>query len=355
MSSSAPELGGYEYSNARVRGKMGRLLGSAYIESLLFKDIPEILVELQKTQYGAGISGAVVADLTLAGFDDALRLNLTEDLAAVRSYFGGEGRELIEAVLGSWDAHNVKTVIRGKSVSVTEQEIISALLPIGRLGDEETRELVHQPDIKNVIDLLVTWRDPYGYVMNRKRDLYRSSGDISVFETAIDDHYFESARQAASGGGSQAAAALLFIGMKIDIANVTTLLKSLRERFSNNVLEPLLFPGGAHLNLDWLLRQNAAGDLPATIAELKKTRYSFTLRDVGSEAEGNPLLAVESAMERNLIRTMIRLKTGDPFSIAPALSYVHAKVNEVTNLRILLHGCAFGLPPGRIERELFLV
>ncbi|MFU8891731.1 MAG: V-type ATPase subunit, partial [Anaerosomatales bacterium] len=46
---------------------------------------------------------------------------------------------------------------------------------------------------------------------------------------------------------------------------------------------------------------------------------------------------------------------GDPLGIGVAVSYLWAKQNEITNLRIIVKGKAVGMPEDRVREELILV
>ena len=45
----------------------------------------------------------------------------------------------------------------------------------------------------------------------------------------------------------------------------------------------------------------------------------------------------------------------DPQGIGVAISYLYAKLNEITNLRIIIRGKAVGMPAERVREDLILV
>lgn len=336
---------------------MGYLLDSSRFMAWPLKEFGDIIAELQKTGYQSGIGVAIVTDLTMEGVDDALRQNLAKDLSEIRSFFGGEGKALIDVILASWDIHNVKTVLRGKSVAVGERDILSAVIPAGHIGDNSIRELARQPDIKGVIDLLVTWRDPIGKVLNRNLDSYMKGKDLSVFEHAIDEYYYGEALRVSSKPTKSGLFTREFIRLKIDISNLITLLKSVREAVPTKVTSALFFDGGLHISGEWLVKQNEKADIKSVFPELRKTYYGFALKNLSPDisAVERIMVEVEEALNGYLVKKMVKLKFEDPFTIAPALSYIHSKINEIKNLRVIIRGKVFGLPPEKIERELLYV
>jgi V/A-type H+-transporting ATPase subunit C len=55
------------------------------------------------------------------------------------------------------------------------------------------------------------------------------------------------------------------------------------------------------------------------------------------------------------MRRALSLGTGDPLGIGIGISYLWAKQNEITNLRIIVKGKSVGMPNDRVRREMILV
>ena len=61
------------------------------------------------------------------------------------------------------------------------------------------------------------------------------------------------------------------------------------------------------------------------------------------------------ALEDLLFRKAYSTSKGDPLGIGISISYLWAKANEVTNMRIVVKGVSVGMPVERMREELIVV
>jgi len=110
--------------NARIRAPWGRLLTRSDYEKLLASPgLPEIAASLRETPYGFFIE-SVGRGISDAGrMEEALRRNFQETLSRLLSVSGGDCREAVRLLLGSWEVQAVKTVLRGKAAGIPPEEI----------------------------------------------------------------------------------------------------------------------------------------------------------------------------------------------------------------------------------------
>ncbi len=98
--------------------------------------------------------------------------------------------DYIRIFLHRWDIQNVKTILRGKSFHIPQDEIFECLVPAGDLDDVTLGEMIRQPDVKSVIDLLATWRVPYAKPLTRHFREYAGERNLIVLESALDQYYY---------------------------------------------------------------------------------------------------------------------------------------------------------------------
>jgi vacuolar-type H+-ATPase subunit C/Vma6 len=116
---------------------------------------------------------------------EALRLNLTRSLQQIRNYYSGPAQVLVDLLLRRWDRHNLITILRGQSQGVSAESIWPVLIPVGQLDPVALRELARQPGLRACLDLLATWRLPYGRVLGRVKARAGITPDLDQLELAL--------------------------------------------------------------------------------------------------------------------------------------------------------------------------
>src|SRR5512136_390932 len=326
----------YGYVNARIRGMKSRLLGPEILESLILKpDIEAIITELEKTSYREELEKAAVQNAGLACLEVALRMDIARLFRRIYSLFEEEIEEKYARILlNRWDVHNIKTVLRGKNIHEPSSEILGCLIPAGELDEATLVELVKQPDVRGVIDLLATWRIAYSVPLTRHFKDFSEERDLAVMEYALDKFYFENALESLRGETYDDRSMREMVATEIDVTNLRSMLKMIRDRIPLEDAQEFLIPGGS-LKVERLTALMKAGTIKDALKQLAGSPYEF-LGQVPEETFKQEKISVfEKELERFLIRKGTSWFFGDPLSIAIAIGYVWAKFTEVTNIRII--------------------
>jgi V/A-type H+-transporting ATPase subunit C len=326
----------YGYVNARIRGMKSRLLGPDLLESLILKpDTDAIITELEKTTYRAEIEKASVQHKGLACIEVALRMDVAHTFRKIYSLFEEEKDEKYARILlNRWDVHNIKTILRGKNIHETSSEILGCLIPAGELDEATLVELVKQPDVRGVIDLLATWGIAYSLPLTRHFKDFGEKRDLAIMEYALDKFYFENALESLQGQTYDDRSLREMVATEIDVTNLRSMLKMIRDRIPPEETQEFLIPGGS-LKVERLMALMKAGTIKDALKQLAGTPYEF-LNQVTEETFKQEKISVfEKELERFLIRKGTGWFFGDPLSIAIAIGYVWAKFTEVTNIRII--------------------
>jgi V/A-type H+-transporting ATPase subunit C len=97
-------------------------------------------------------------------------------------------------------------------------------------------------------------------------------------------------------------------------------------------------------------------DVDEVFNRIKKTPYGKPLDQVALlYMEKGSISVFERALEDYLFRIAFATGKGDPLGIGLTISYLWAKANEVTNMRIVVKGVSVGMPEGRMREELIVV
>jgi V/A-type H+-transporting ATPase subunit C len=347
----------YDYVNARIKGMKSRLLAPPVFETLILKpDVESIIAELENTPYKEEIEKATVQYSGIKCIEVALRKDFTNAFRKILGFVkGGESETYIKILLSRWDIQNIKTILRGKNIHMTSAEIVECLVPAGELDETTLVELIRQPDVKAVIDLLATWGIEYAKPLTRNFKEYSEKRDLTILEYAIDKFYYENALDTLGEDSYDDRIILDMITTEIDVTNIKNVLKMIRDKIGIEEAETFLIKGGITLDIEKLLSMLRSGTLEGAIKVLDTTPYKF-LSDLPADVFKTEKISVfEKELEKYLIKRGISRFLGDPLSIAVAVGYVWAKYNEITNIRIIARCKTADITEKEIREELIYV
>jgi len=348
----------YGYVNARIKGMKSRLLSAHDLNDLTAKpDIDALIGALESTAYRDELLKAGIEYSGVAQIEVALRRDLIRSLRKVFSFFREESEEVyIRLILNRWDVQNVKTLLRGKKIHAPPDEVIDCLLPAGELDEAALIELTQQPDVRAIIDLLATWRIEYARPLTRHLQEYFETRDLSVLEFALDRFYYEHALSILKNNGVYDAQIVReMIATEIDVANIRTVLRIIRDRMQIEDAGEYLIAGGRDLGIEELSSLVLLGTIEEAIKQIRGTPYEF-LAEIPEKC-----IAAEkiSALERELERFLVQKGCGnflkDPLSIAIPVAFIWAKQNEVTNIRIIARSIIGDVSEAELRKALTYV
>ena len=345
------------YINARVRGMYGNLLGPERLRALiLLPDLDAMIAELQKTPYREELETSCVWKSSIVCIENALRRHLAKTYSKIlRMFEDDDAARYVRIFLNRWDVHNLKTILRGKNVHSTPDEIREALVPAGTLDEATLVELLQQNDVREVIDLLATWGIDYARPLTPHIDEWSRSRDLLVMEHALDRYYFEFAQDAVRGRRPEAVALQHLVGTEIDVTNLKTVIAFLRDGVGLEDGERFLLDGGAELPTATLGAMVADGDLDTAMKRLEATRFAFIRPLVEESKETGRLSPVLKELDRHLVRAGASLFRRDPLSVTLVVGFLYVFLVEVTNLRIIARCRDAGLSDEELEAELIHV
>jgi V/A-type H+-transporting ATPase subunit C len=333
----------YEYANARIRGMKSRLLPLSTLETLINRpDLVSLVTELEKTAYREEMEKAGLQHEGITQIEVALRKDLANRFRKIQKLFQSEENDIhLKLILHRWDVQNIKTILRGKHTHILPDEILSCLIPAGELDEAALVELSRQPDIKAVIDLLATWRIEYYIPLIRHYKEFTEKRDMAVLEYALDKFYYEHALAMVKKGESDDDRIIReFLITEIDVTNLKTILKVIWEKMEPAEAEQFLIKGSIRFGKERLSALIHTGTIEGAIRQLTDTPYQFLSNVPEKYVATGKISEFEKELDRHLVKRGIRYFLGDPLSIAMGLGYIWAKVNEVTNIRIIARGKA---------------
>ncbi len=357
----------YGYLNARVRAMNRDLFKSEFFQELLNQPELNNLVEALQgaALYGEDMSVALAESSGLNAIEKALRHNLSRTFSKILYMSSDEPRSLLCVILSRWDIFNIKTILRGKQRGRPKEEIAAAFVPVGELDEPKLTELVNQPDIKTVVDMLVTWGFHLSSFIAKALPEFMEKGDILGIERVIDDFYFEWALMETEGESENKQIMRSLIVEQIDFANIINTLKLLSEKVSvgtgdktqpqHPAHEAGFIPGG-NFEYSFLLTLSKCTTLEEALGLLINTKYSSIMeKAISAYTKTRKLSTIERFLEAFIAEKWSRLYRKDPLSISIIIGFLGRKLNEFMNLRIIARGKAHAVPVNTIKGELVFV
>jgi len=350
------------YLNARLRAMWGLLLARADYEKLLSSpDLHGIAIALRDTPYGRFLDAVRGAAPDAARMEEALRRNFQETLSRLLSMSSGDCRETVRLLLGNWELQAIKTILRGKAAGLPPEEILASLVPTGLHGEAALQELCKQPNLRAVVDLLVTWRDPWGGPLSQAMKGYRDPRDLFLVETALDRFRAGQAESRLRAirrprrGDDQEDALLLFLSLSVDRANLMTALKAVEEQIPLADRRVYFLPGGRIYALRDFDRILSSRSVTEALGLSARSFFAGALKALPASFAGIPILtAVERQLDRALLRAMRALMRSDPLGWGTLAGFLLNKTREIQNLRMIFHGRLVGLPDPDLMELLIL-
>ena len=347
----------YEYINARIRGMKSRLLGRKELEALGAKlDLNSVIDELENTPYRQDLEDASVKYSRLAAVEEALRQNLSKTFRLIFSFVKDEDAEtLISIFLNKWDVQNIKTILRGKNIQEVPAEIAESLAPAGALSDATLTELIKQPDVKAVIDLLATWGIEYSRPLTQHFKEFSETRDLVVLEYALDKFYYGRALDAVAGDSYDEGIIRGIVRTEIDVTNIKNVLRIIRDKVELKDPEYYFIPGGKELNVDKLSALSQIRTIDGVIKQLAGSSYDFLARLPDEYVTAEKISPFEKELDKYVLQKSLSLFSGDPLSLALVIAYLWAKFNEITNIRIIAMCKTEYVPEKELMEELVFV
>lgn len=347
----------YGYSNARIRGMRSRLLDRSFLDRLIEEpSITRLIQDLTETEYGPDLEESLIHGRDATNVDIALTNNMVRTFQKIMGFLNPEAEYLVTTLLGRWDVFNVKTILRAKHMHLSTEELKGGLLPAGQLAPIDLEHLASAEDIRAVVDTAVTWGLPMAGALREGHGEFMRTGELASLELALDRYYTEWARQRLARRGANTRMAQKVLAMQVDVANLVMVLRLQSADIENVDVGKFFLEGGAHVTMDLYLALAAMSDIDEVLDRLRGTAYGRALDDVSmTYLEQNTISVFERALEDLFTRRTLGIAKGDPLGIGVAISYLWAKQNEVTNLRIIVKGKSVGMPVDRVRKELILV
>lgn len=334
----------YAYLNTRIRFLRSELLDPrVYGELMSLPDLISVRGFLGKTVYEKGLGDSSVS-LSWNRLEACVREEWGRAVNKVYQMTDGGPRAYLHGLIAWWEGENLKAIFRGKYNHFGEQEILSILLPVGSLNPSALRELVRQPSVQGIIDMLVTWRSPYSKPLKIALKNQPILKRLDLLELSLDRFIFEDTFKNIKNDGQDGWKFGQMAGLMVDKINLLTAFKAFRERGSA-LSDPAdyFIRGGNHVIPKVFQKLIRAKDLNDLIEIIKQTPYFSVVAGMNPEGGIFPALSLEVGLNRFMLRQARKMAIDDPLGIGLMAGYLLQKYFEVVNLRMIFRTKSYGM------------
>lgn len=336
------------YLNARIKAWKGDLLTKeAYGILIGAEDIKSLITRLQETVY------ALDLEIAEARYEDereivegALKGNLARTFRALWAYAPPEARVLLRPVFSIWEVYNLKAIIRAKVKGISPDDSITILMPAGDMDESALKELNQQKDVRDIVSLLSTWRSPYAEPIKEALDRYMRERHLIILELALDRFLYHYCLSAAAGNEITE----WFASERIDSVNISTLFKLMGEGMPDDNAIDYFLEGGRRIDKDKFLRLAKGRDKKGLLKGLGDFIGYSRWKDIINAAEPEELFFLEEQLEELGREEICRTAITEPLSIALAICFMHSKIREIKNVRLIARAKIFAIPAMEVKR-----
>jgi len=351
---SARRSMGYIFCNATISAWEARLLSEArLIELADVARIVNIFSALDETEYRPQLTEVEKGEETDMGtVERALRENLNTRYRELINMVPEDRRSTVVKVLQRTDLWNLKTLITMIHEKVPPERRIQELIPSPTMPRERLEMLASAKDLDGLLEFM-KGSEFFDAISGALGD-YEKQGLIALL-SALDKHYYTSLRKDALAKRTQRSILKTMICQEIDLVNIKMILRLKQEGVPPEDIDKHLIRPSHELTEAMLKAMIMAEDVRSAIHMIHITTYGKILAGALPKIEEQGISAAERALDEAYLKLCRWFEFTQFFSIAPVISYIHLKENEMKNLRAIIRLKADGVEPQKIKEKIVRV
>ncbi len=355
----------YGYANARAHGLYSRLLDEEELKSLLAAPSFDAMVEvLERTPYKEQL---VALSLRFKG-DELIELAVSRRFA----YFAAQllkicppsDRPTLQALLGRWDAHNLKVVMLARRQKEPFEKIAPYLVIAGSLRESDLQQIHSATDAEDILHLLRVSMGGEGMSgsmfsslgeAERFRKLVLAADKAATLQPLMDEFdrlAYSMAASTAAAYTADGGEVRRLVQRAADEKNLSTVLRLSSAGSKPADIRNYLVPGGSVTDSKWLslLREGAL----TTSASRLDSRLGW--KDALEAYSRNSSAAqLEVALARSSAAKNVRIFHRSQMNLGVLVGALMLKEQEMANIRKIVRAKSLRLSSSEIEKMLVQV
>ena len=334
---------GYAFLHGRLGALKAELLRQSHWDRLSeARGFPEQQRLLLATSYRPWV--AETLDGTLRSLGGALH----RSAHAVEWSVPPEAADFIRAWARRDLLRNLKTILKGKALGRTEEEIRAELLDVETSPQLPITALLRAPSVESVLDLLENTE--VGHWTSEARRIYERDPTLFGLEAALDRLYYPELRARIERLKPWDRVVESLVGDEIDQVNLMWLLRyRLNYRLSPAETYYLLVPVTGRVAAEELKRLVRQETIAGVAGQLAEQPFGALI------SRCHAVWQVEVALWRYRARNARRLIRDAAFTLGEGLALLVLREIEIRDLLAVLEGVRFGRSRAEIAEQLALV
>jgi len=356
-----PGLDDYAYVNARIKVMRTEFISNDRLKDMMAcSDIMGVMEMLKGTCYKAEINecestGKITNPLKV--IEMATEKNVINTISRIDYFTAGKPKELFHTFVSKYDLDNLKSIMRGICCKLPSEEIIDCLVHLGFTPEGLLWDLAKEKTIRGFITRLKEKGVSCYRALEQAYGRYDAASDLLILELALDNDYYQRILEgfAADGDESDISVRDMF-RREIDIVNAVGVLRMTREKPEGVNPNDFFIAGGLRINKSVYKSLLSSKGVRDALKALESLGFKA---EVASRLELYSKTSDISVFERGFQEALEKhTKKGlsyDSLGIGVMLSYIRAKLSEVSNIRVIARSVDFGMPEDIIKGELIIV
>ncbi len=341
---------GYIFCNATVSAWEARMMSEARLMELAEAPrIVNIFSALEETEYRQQLAGVKGEEVDMVAVERALRESLNVRYRELVNMVPNERRGTVLRVLQRVDLWNLKSLITMIHNKIPKEQRLQELIPSPTMSRERLEMLASAENLNGLLEFLKG--SEYFDVISAALGDYEKRGLIAIL-SALDKHYYTSLWSDVQAKRAQRSILRVMIGYEIDSVNIKLILRLKKEGAQPDEIDRYLVRPSHELTEAMLKAMITAEDIRSAIHMIHITTHGKVLAEALPQIEEEGIPAAERALDEAYLKLCRWVEFTQFFGIAPVISYIHLKENEMRNLRAIIRLKADGAEPPKIKEKI---
>jgi len=344
----------YVYCSATISAWEARLFPEARLMELAdAPSVVNIFAALDDTGYRQQLAGIQrEGEVNMVEVENAFRDNSNARYLELLKMVPKERKETIRRVLQRAELWNLKAIVTAIHNKTPKEERLKELMPSSTIPRERLEMLASAENFEQLLEFLK--ESEYFSVLSEALREYEERGLIALL-SALDRYYYTSLWRNVLRVKAQRSILKSLVGCEIDIVNLKLILRLKREGVKPEDIDRYLIRPSHMLTEGMLRAMVVAEDIRSAVDVVSRTPYGKILLEVLPQIEAQELSTAERALDEIQLKVFRWLALTKLFSIAPVLSYICLKENEMRNLRAIVRLKADKVEPQKIKETIVKV
>lgn len=317
----------------RIRVFEGRLLDKAKLDRMIHApSAMGAINELQETEYVSFMDHVQRAE------DYEKLLNLELQRVYNLFYEMTPVKEVVDMMTLKYDYHNLKVLVKAK---ILKKDFSHMLMPMGTMELANLKRIFENEEYRDLRPLMRR-------AVERVLEDFEENKDSQRIGILFDRYMFkEMVKLAADVGGTFLPK---YVKVKIDLANMESLLRVKLQRKGRDFLQLILINGGTIEHYKFIdLLTDSIENMPG---KLFATDYADMLKIAIEDYTKTNSLNLFNKLSDNYLMDLMKAEKVVTFGLEPLIGYLYAKETEIQTIRTIMVGKLNNISPEDIRERL---